>query len=67
MIGDSYMVTLMEYIPRDFSHAVFINRGYLESIGPSVLPDADVIIYECVERKFFYCLQDLYTLSALMN
>lgn len=67
IIGDSYTVALMEYIPRDFSHAIFINRGYLESIGPSVLPDADIIIYECVERKFYYFLQDLYTLSALMN
>lgn len=67
MIGDSYQVALMECLPKDFAHTIFINRGYLESIGPSVIPTADIVIYECVERKSGYMLGDLSILTGMMN
>lgn len=67
MIGDSYQVALMEYLPKDFTHTVFINRGYLESIGPSVIPTADIVIYECVERKSGYMTGDLSILTGMME
>lgn len=67
MIGDSYQVALMEYLPKDYTHVVFINRGYLESIGPSVIPTADIVIYEFVERKSGYMMGDLSLLTSMMG
>lgn len=67
MIGDSYQVALMEYLPKDFTRTVFINRGYLESIGPSVIPTAVIVIYECVERQSGYMTGDLSILTGMME
>ena len=57
----------MEYIPRDFAHAVFINRTSLSSQLPSFISDADVIVYEFVERRSDCLIPDLTSLSSIMD
>ena len=53
IVGDSFLVALMDYLPGDFRHTVFINWQKISETDPSLFADADILIYEFVEKYAF--------------
>lgn len=51
ILGDSFQVSLSEFLCKDFKHTYFINRDKIGSVDPQIMRTADILVIECLERN----------------
>ena len=66
LVGDSYLLELMEFIPQDFRHVIVISREWIEKVDPSLITQADILVTEFVERNSKVWLFDVNSLALVL-